>query len=991
MDQYTTLIGARRAISYFLIALGLIITAASLSAHEVISPAADSTLSALRTSNDAFAFVANAGQFSSDVKFMADGKGARLWFTPQGVFYHFSRLIAPTQADPLADIGYSSAGTTDSLEHLVIKLALVGGNDSPIIESGVRVGGDYNFIIGNDPLNWYQQVPAFADISYRDVYPGIDLKYFGNNQLMEYDFIVSPGADPNQINLVYTGIQQLTVSPDGDLLVTTEFGNLIEKQPEIYQMIDGSKTPIQGGYELTGPRTFKFKLDDTYDPNLPLVIDPVLIYSTYLGGSQYEYSRSIALDTSQSAYITGYVNSLNFPVENAYDSSFNGTTEANYDVFVSKFSPNGDSLRYSTYIGGGGVDQGMKIVVGNSGEAYVVGTTNSTNFPVASALQATNAGLKDAFILRLNSSGSGLIFSTYLGGSQDDAASGVCLSGGDLYVSGYSRSQNFPLSASPYDNALGGSQDAFFAHIDPSGSSLIFSTYFGGSDVDDGTGIAVGSSGDVFACGYTKSADLPLVNAFQSTQAGGASYGDVFVTRLNSTASSLVYSTYLGGIGDDVAYGIKIDGGSNAYVVGSTYSPDFPTASPFQATKTGGFDAFLTKLSAAGSSLVFSTFLGGNLNDFGTDLALDNLGQPYIIGSTASSNFPTVNAFDNSYNSNNDVFAAFFSVSGNSLLGSTYLGGLGVDFGYGIAVDTHRVAYLTGYNASVDFPMSNGFQSTNGGGFDAFVTKLALRDIACVDSDGDGFGDPGYPENECPLDNCPAISNPDQLDTDSDGVGDVCDNCVSTVNPDQTDTDSDGLGDACDNCVTVANLSQTDVDSDGVGDVCDNCPNLSNPGQADTDADGVGDICDNCVSIANPDQSDYDADGIGDSCDVCTDKDGDGYGNPGFPHNTCAVDNCPAVYNPSQADSDSNGIGDACDVGCCVPPTTGNVDGDPNDEITISDLLYLVNYFFDGGPAPACLEEANIDGSAGGTLDTGDLIWMVEFIFSGGPLPAACQ
>jgi hypothetical protein len=938
-----------------------------------------------------FAFVANVGQFPTDVKFMADGAGTRLWFTPNGVVYHLSRLIHHTSNDPLIDVGCIQSALPDSVEHLAIKLVLDGSNGSTVIQGENGSESKFNFLIGNDPSEWHYNVPAYERVAYRDVYPGIDLKYYGNSRQMEYDFVVAPGADPTQISMVYKGIRQLSITPDGDLQVETDFGNIIEKKPEIYQVIDGSRVQVAGGYQLTGIHSFKFQLSDNYNPDVPLVIDPVLIYSSYLGGGKYEYGRAVAVNFSGNAYITGYVNSLDFPLENALDSSFNGTTAVDFDVFVSELSSGGDSLLFSTYVGGSGDDRGLELAVDGSGSVYVTGVSSSTDFPIVSALQTNNGGGKDAFVFKLNSSGTSLIFSTYLGGSSDDAASGLALFGDEVCVTGYTRSSDFDLSSTPLDNTLGGSQDAFVTHLNSSGSALISSTYLGGAGVDAGTGIDISVGGDIFVCGYTLSDDFPVAGAILDTLTGGSTYGDAFVSRLAPSGASLVYSTYLGGLGEDVAYRIKVDDSLNAYIVGSTYSPDFPTSAAYQSTKAGGYDAFLTKLPADGSVLTYSTFLGGSVDDFGTALALDEWHQVYLTGVTNSVNFPTVEPYDGTFNSNYDAFASFFSSSGSSLQGSTYLGGSAADFAYGIAVDTVSVAYLGGYTGSVNFPVANAFQSTSSGGFDAFVTKLTLRDIVCVDSDGDGFGDPGHPENECPTDNCPNVYNPDQLDSDGDGVGDVCDNCAGIANANQADGDGDGVGDVCDNCPGISNVSQADADSDNVGDVCDNCPSVANSGQEDGDSDGFGDVCDNCATTYNPDQSDVDQDGIGDSCDVCTDTDGDGFGNPGFPANTCALDNCPNVFNPSQADSNSNGVGDACDAGCCVPPTTGNIDGDPNDEITISDLLYMVDYFFGDGPPPPCIEEANVDGSPDGTIDNGDLIYLVEYFFSDGPPPAPCQ
>jgi len=659
----------------------------------------------------------------------------------------------------------------------------------------------------------------------------------------------------------------------------------------------------------------------------------------------------------------------------------------------------------------------------------------------------------DAFVTKLSNSGNSLIYSTYLGGGKSDYGYGIAVNGsGNAFVTGLTESSNFPTLNSYQTDQR--DLDAFVAQLASSGSSLIYSTYLGGEGDDEGNGIAVDGSGNAYVTGTTGSSDFPTSNPYQTYQG----WQDAFVTKLSSSGDSLIYSTYLGGGNNDndIASGIAVDGSGNVYVTGWTFSSNFPTLNLYQ-TYQGGGDTFVTKLSSSGNSLIYSTYLGGTNLDAGLCIAVGGSGNAYVTGYTESSNFPTLNPYQTDQGGL-DVFVAKLSSSGSSLIYSTYLGGGNVDYGQGIAVDGSGNAYVTGYTGSSNFPTLNPYQAYMGD--DAIVTKL--RGCA-ADADCDGIADG--------LDNCPSEPNPSQQDFDGDGIGNACDNCPAVNNPSQTDGDADGVGEVCDNCPNIANSSQQDGDSDGIGDACDNCPldslndvdgdgicgnidncpNIANPSQQDADSDGIGDACDNCPNVPNPSQADGDGDGIGDSCDVCTDTDVDGFGNPGFPRNTCALDNCPTVPNPSQLDTDHDGLGDACD-NC---PTVANLDqidtdhdsigdvcdlctdtdgdgygnprfpvntcpvdncptivnpgqddsdsdgigdacdficGDANGDgiVDISDVVYLIAYIFSGGsaPSPVLAGDANCDSM----VDISDVVYLIAYIFSGGLRPcAACK
>ena len=407
-----------------------------------------------------------------------------------------------------------------------------------------------------------------------------------------------------------------------------------------------------------------------------------------------------------------------------------------------------DPLIYSTYLGGSGTDEGNAIAVDSSGNAYVAGWTSSTNFPTMNPLQPANAGGYDAFVAKLNPSGSALVYSTYLGGIENDAVLGIAVnSSGNAYVAGWTASTNFPTMNPLQAVYGGGSSNAFVANLNPSGSALVYSTYLGGSCADSGSGIAVDSSGNAYVTGSTCSTNFPTMNPLQAANAGGY---DAFVAEINPSGSALVYSTYLGGSGDDPGTGIAVDGSGNAYVTGQTNSTNFPTMNPLQAANAGGNDdAFVAKLNASGSALIYSTYLGGSGADGGTGIAVDSSDNAYVTGYTASTDFPTMNPLQAAYGGGGyDTFVAEINPSGSALVYSTYLGGSGVDHGSGIAVDSTGNAYVTGYTASTDFPTMNPLQAAYGGGSDdAFVAKLNPLGSALVYStylggshDDDGLG-----------------------------------------------------------------------------------------------------------------------------------------------------------------------------------------------------------------------------------------------------------
>jgi hypothetical protein len=673
----------------------------------------------------------------------------------------------------------------------VLRMRLVGANAWATVTGADELPGKSNYFIGNDPKKWRTNVPTYAKVKYAGVYPGVDLVYYGNQGgQLEYDFVVAPGADPNAIRLdVGAGLVPARegrprgvppqISSDGDLVVKIDDGEVRFHKPVVYQeqsTVDSSQLTAQdelrnskfqnrqstivnrqfldGRYVLLADNQVGFKVD-SYDHARPLVIDPTLAYSTYLGGNHDDYGQAIAVDSSANAYVTGGTASTNFPLANPFQATNKAASGGNEVVFVAKFNTFGLHLVYSTYLGGSVLDAGYAIAVDSSGNAYVTGSSYSPDFPTVNPFQATNRDLfaGNAFVTKLDAAGSALVYSTYLGGEitgveQGDRGMGIAVdSSGQAYVTGFTGSSGFPTTPNAFQPTRAASSGftAFVTKFNAAGSGLVWSTYLGGSIYDEANSIAVDSLDDVYVTGETESLDFPVVIAIQPNRGGCADQEviycfDAFVTKFFPDGSSLLYSTYLGGSGDDMGQGIAVDSNLNAYVTGTTNSTDFPTRNPFQSTCNGcvpGYaayvNAFVAKLSAVGTSLVYSTYLGGSVSDFGNGIAVDSSGRAYVTGNTGSLDFPiTGNAYQATNHGMYDAFLTEFNAAGSALVYSTYLGGSATDGGNGIALDPWDNAYVTGTTNSTDFPTLSPFQPSNRGGNDAFVARFLTGGPAVV-------------------------------------------------------------------------------------------------------------------------------------------------------------------------------------------------------------------------------------------------------------------
>ncbi len=646
-------------------------------------------------------FEPNVGQAGDDVRFVARGAGYSLLLGPAGVQLTLLR------------------GTS-------IQMRFLGADPNPsmtAIDPGI---GQVNYFLGADPRRWRTAVPVYGRVQYGDLYPGIDAMFYGNQGRLEYDLVVAPGGDPGAVALGFQGAQRVGIAR-GNLVLTTTAGELLYRRPAAYQQISDTRVPVSVDYVVHGGTRVGFRIG-AYRPDYPLIIDPVLSFSTYLGGNGADSGRGVATDTAGNTYVVGSTASLNFPAANAFQPALAGTG-SNADAFVTKLAPDGAGFVYSTYLGGGAGlagDLAHAVAVDGSGNAYVTGVTNATDFPTLNAFQGAFGGTDDAFVAKLGPTGT-LMYSSNLGGSGTDIGRSISVdSAGTAFVVGYAGSANFPTTPGVFQRTLRGPSDAFVVKVDTFGA-LDYATLLGGSASEMARGVAVDASGHVYVTGQTNSSAFPITpGAYQSACDGCQFFRyDVFVTKLEADASGLVYSTFIGGSIDDFGYAIALDGSGSAYVTGEAESSNFDTT-PGAFDPVGGFDAFVTKLDAAGASLVYSTYLGGGGVDEGLGIAVDSAGDAYITGETKSGDFPTVIASQSVHGGlgSFDGFVTVVNPSGTALLFSTFLGGLSTDAGLAIALDPGGRIYVAGETYSTNFPTFQALQPASGGGSDAFVARF---------------------------------------------------------------------------------------------------------------------------------------------------------------------------------------------------------------------------------------------------------------------------
>ena len=601
-----------------------------------------------------------------------------------------------------------------------VYLEFLGGSASPVVEALDTLPGAANFLVG-PRSGWITGVPMHSGVAYRSIYRGIDVEFRSSNGQIKSEYIVQPGADPRQLRLRYRGAGRLELDEEGGLRIHGSRGHFGEHPPIAYQRTPDGTRYSAVEYVVQGDDTAAFRIAE-FDRSLPLYIDPALSYSTYFGGSRTDTGTAIALDSAGNAYVAGYTDSTNIPTLNSIQNP-----GGSVDAFVFKLNSNGTQLLYATFIGGSGDDRAYGIGVDSSGSAYVCGSTSSSAFPVASPIQPVNNGARDGFLLKMNPSGNGLIYSTYFGGSANDSIYGCTIDAyGQFYAAGETASANL-TTRFPFQAAHAGGIDAFAVKLNGAGA-LVFSTYFGGSGDDSGRAIAIHpTSLTPYLAGSTTSPNLPILNPAQPLNAGGQ---DAFLARFNGDANGLIYSTYLGGASGapELIQGLAADSFGNAYAVGVTGSSNFPVLNMLQGTYGGGQDAFVAKYNSGGGRL-FVSYLGGSGADVATSVAIDSNRRPYVAGYTSSRNFPTYLPIQAAMAGAYDAFVAQLDVNGSPLAFSTYLGGTAADAAYGIAINSIGEMFLTGTTGSTNFPTQAAYRFNNAGGSDIFAAKITAAPV----------------------------------------------------------------------------------------------------------------------------------------------------------------------------------------------------------------------------------------------------------------------
>jgi len=657
-------------------------------------------------------FEENRGQVQSQAEYFVRGSDFLVMFSPREVLW--------TPAAEGSKQDHESCRKSDSPDAVragVIRLSYLGMSPDATLVAEEMLPAKTSYLLGSDPTKWQVAVPNYRAVRYRDIYPGIDLVFYGNGKSLEYDFVIAPGANLEEIRLRFGGTASLRLAGEGDLVVEFGEGEIRHRAPHIYQELEGERAEVSGRFEIREGGLVGFAVD-SYDPAKKLTIDPVLVHSSYFGGSRGEVPGAVAVDSDGSVYVVGSTGSMDLPLKNPVQEEFAGGGATNGDIFVTKIDPTGTSVVYSTYIGGTTTDIGRGIAVDAAGQIVATGTTFSTDFPSTPGAFQEECSGQCPFVFQLSADGSELVYSTFVG--RGDGLSIAADSGGQAVIVGRTTSNDFPIK-NAFQAARPGKWDTFVTKLNDTGNGLVFSTFLGGSEDDNLAGwaeVATDSSGSIFVTGSTMSEDFPLQNSVQSQLGGGR---DAFVAKFNAQGG-LAFSTYLGGTDEDVGRGVSVDSQGNALVAGTTKSADFPVENAFQPAYGGGVgfgDAFVAKISPAGGSLVYSTFLGGTGADTASDIAVDALDRATIVGNGASG-FPVRQPLREFEGIDNVVCK--LSSDGSELVYSTPIGGGDQD----IAVATRGTnVYVAGNIATATLPVFDAVQPRSNGSAEAFLVEIS--------------------------------------------------------------------------------------------------------------------------------------------------------------------------------------------------------------------------------------------------------------------------
>ena len=697
----------------FLFGLGIALFAGQSGSGPTLSPGASVPRPEMTLTNVSGAtplyFIANEGQMNAKALYYARTPGYTLWLTREGLVFDRGEKAAMSEAP-----------------RSFSRMTFIGANEDLEVVAADPTDYKVSYFYGRDEADWKTGIATSKAVLYENLYDGIDLKVYGTAKQVEYDWVVAPGAQPERIRFTYSGPDQARLNVDGDLVMETPAGQILQRKPVSHQVIEGRKVAVASAFRALPDGSFGFSLG-AYDPRHALTIDPLaIVASTFLGGARYEIPTQIAMDPTGAVYVCGLTESADFPPE--------AGTGIRRDAFVSKLSPDGKSHIYTVFFPLKYFPQGfwLGMAVDKKGFVHLCGATASPQFPLKKAFQTTIKSQFDGFVLKLSKDGRSLLYSSYIGGGGMDVATSLGLDeAGAAYIAGYTSSRDFPRKR-PYQSEFRGAYDAFVAKVAPDGSSLEYATYLGGAGYDRAYDLAVDARGSVVVSGDTGGRKFPVKSAFQK---GFGGLYDGFVAKLEPAGNALVFSSYFGGTAFDAAYRLALDGSGAVYLTGFT-AGIIPLKNAFQSTRKGFEDGFVAKVEPNGRSLAYSSYLGGGGSDQGFDIAVDSDGAAHVVGGTKGKGFPLKSPYQAVLSGSTDGFLTIVEAGGKLQL-STYLGGRYQDHCDCIALGAEGQILIGGVTNSPDFPgIGQGFQNTLAGDMDVFIVKFSRDNNGGYDRTG---------------------------------------------------------------------------------------------------------------------------------------------------------------------------------------------------------------------------------------------------------------